>query len=155
MEPGGQHLTSGISEPTLPGGVTWATPYVAWANRTRTYISYRWDASCLSVDCWNPDDRVCSKVLSKHNNGRGMKQQRRRRHERLKQRRTLCWQKHKSHYRNPPRSSSRSSVNTNKKLIEEKSVLLVGLENEQTVIAELRHERKSKKAAIARLTIEV
>jgi hypothetical protein len=33
--------------------------------------------------------------------------------------------------------------------------LLVGLENEQTVIAELRHERKSKKAAIARLTIEV
>jgi hypothetical protein len=33
--------------------------------------------------------------------------------------------------------------------------LLVGLEDEQTLTAELRHERKSKEAAIARLTIEV
>jgi len=33
--------------------------------------------------------------------------------------------------------------------------LLVGLEDEQTVTAKLRHEQKSKEAAIARLTIEV
>ena len=40
-------------------------------------------------------------------------------------------------------------------LIEEKSGLLVGLEDEQTVTAKLRHELKSKEAAITRLTIEV
>ena len=33
--------------------------------------------------------------------------------------------------------------------------MLVGLEDEQTVTAELRHEQKSKEAAIACLTIEV
>ena len=37
-------------------------------------------------------------------------------------------------------------------LLEEKSGLLVGLEDGKTVTAELHHERKSKEAAIARLT---
>ena len=40
-------------------------------------------------------------------------------------------------------------------LMDEKSGLLVGLEDEQTVTAELRHEQKNKEAAITRLTIEV
>jgi chromosome segregation ATPase len=40
-------------------------------------------------------------------------------------------------------------------LIEEKSALLVGLEDEQTETAELHHEQKSKEATITRLTIEV
>ena len=39
--------------------------------------------------------------------------------------------------------------------MEEKSGLLVSLEDEQTLTAELRHEQKSKEAAITRLTIEV
>ena len=38
--------------------------------------------------------------------------------------------------------------------MDEKSGLLVGLEDEQTLTAELRHEQKSREAAIARLTIE-
>ena len=42
-----------------------------------------------------------------------------------------------------------------KELIEEKSGLLMGLEDEQTVTAELRHEQKSKEVAITRLSIEV
>jgi chromosome segregation ATPase len=40
-------------------------------------------------------------------------------------------------------------------LKEEKSGLLVGLKDEQTVSTELRHERKGKEATIACLTIEV
>ncbi len=40
-------------------------------------------------------------------------------------------------------------------LIDEKSGLLVGLDDEQTVTAELRHALKSKEATINRLTTEV
>jgi len=40
-------------------------------------------------------------------------------------------------------------------LIDEKSGLLVGLGDEQTVSAELRHALKSKEATINRLTTEV
>ena len=71
------------------------------------------------------------------------------------QRRTLCWQVSLQEATAKLKSIKCQHQEQCAELLEEKGALLVALDDELTSSTGLRHERKSKKATIAQLSIQV
>ena len=71
------------------------------------------------------------------------------------QRRNLCWQESLQEATAKLKSIKCQHQEQCAELLEEKGALLVALDDELTSSTGLRHERKSKKATIAQLSIQV